>query len=1722
MKKGGSKMNTIEKKYFELLHKDRSDSADVFEKPANRGLWRSVVEKYRDQAHFIYELIQNADDAGATSARFVLEKERLIFAHNGKRHFSISDPQLEGEDADKGQLGDVNSITGIAFSAKQDQPNKIGKFGVGFKAVFQYTSTPHIYDPNLSFRIDRYIVPTLLDEDFPGRKSDETLFVFPFNHKEKTAKDTYKDIEGKLRALSYPILFLTNLRDINYEINGQVGLYGKDIVGEQKFSDGTVAEKLRLSQNKGEEIVHKNLWLFTRKYDGLKYSVGYFFDETDNIIPVSEYAYCFFPTKETTKLNFIIHAPFLLTDSREGIKAGEKHNTKLISLLANLSADSLVYLRDIGEKSNQRLITDRICKIIPINEEIFEDADDVSNISFKPFYVAIKKVFGKERIIPTRDSYVSVKDAYWAAVPNLAELFDDNQLAELTGNVNAKWAFVSYGRDELQRTNKHLYEYIDSITFTYLSEQHLVKGRKATVTNWWQKTTEPAIIGITSKFIEHQSLEWLTRLYKWLSETSNRTELAKYAPVLLDQDSKAIAAYDKNDHMMLFLPNEDIPNCRVVRKDLLEIKEAKNLISKLQISAPSLRDEIYNVILPLYKDNNADIDNDAHFNLFFKYYKQCPQEEVESYIDEIKNCAFMNCSCAINPTIYRDVAKNLYFPSKELCEYFETTPTTNFVEYDEYLNLVGKSNEKQLKSFLIELGVRQQVEICSRDIYPEEERKRTDLPRPYSTHYRKYKECYIDGCKGIVHHIASNNAKDKSIILWNQLLKINESCGWRGIDGVLVGTCEYFYRNNKWEYFTTQTETLLQTSKWLLNNKGEFVTPKDITRTTISDCYNLSDPNAKAILDFLGINDEIPKTIEEDKSNLTDDQREKVEFAERLIELGITDEDILALTKIKKARDAKAVREEKQQVEKADIDEIISDLVDTENADAGDIATRNNHGISKIAKDILQRTQKSSSTVDVNVEEDNYVDADEFQPAPVDYSKKAELAKEKAAREIEKLVHEEELQQKALDAKKYTYGWFKALLELEMLNNNANALDSREVSISFARVEREPNTNRTLVLKQPSRYIPQFMEDLTDIPLVLHFADQTKTLAIEVANVKSYTLRVKLKSHVDISDIDFSKVTEARIDAKSPTFLLAELAKQLDVLGDENEYEDSFDMQENLCENIEFVFGPPGTGKTTHLAKEVLIPLMQGSEEPKVLVLTPTNKSADVLVRRIMEVMGENTSYNDWLVRFGGTGDEGVENSPVFRDKSFDIRTLKKHVTVTTIARFPYDFFMPQGSRMFLNGMKWDYIIIDEASMVPLVNIIYPLYKKTPKKFIIAGDPFQIEPITSVDLWRNENIYTMVHLDSFTEPHTIPHEYPVKLLTTQYRSIPSVGTVFSEFAYGGILNHHRSEESRKNLNIDKDLQIEPINIIKFPVSKYESIYRSKRLQQSSAYQVYSALFTFEFAHYFAKKISDVNPRESFRIGIIAPYRAQSDLIEKLISSNNAPSNVDIQVGTIHGFQGDECDAIFVVLNTPPYISSSPDMFLNKRNIINVSISRAKDYLFLIMPDNETENIHNLRLVKRVEQIVKKSGCYVEYNSPELEERMFGSVTYLEDNAFSTGHQSVNVYGLPEKRYEIRSEDTAVDVQIHHSVQIRAEESKSLSVTSNENISSNQGRMYRLGDVLIGRKVKIHFDNGNTIVGTVSDDYNGYLTVQTSDASGRAVTQKHSVPISLRAKMVYIF
>ena len=55
------------------------------------GIRRLLSELYPDNAHFIYELLQNAEDAKASVVEFELRPGVLEARHNGSRPFSLED-----------------------------------------------------------------------------------------------------------------------------------------------------------------------------------------------------------------------------------------------------------------------------------------------------------------------------------------------------------------------------------------------------------------------------------------------------------------------------------------------------------------------------------------------------------------------------------------------------------------------------------------------------------------------------------------------------------------------------------------------------------------------------------------------------------------------------------------------------------------------------------------------------------------------------------------------------------------------------------------------------------------------------------------------------------------------------------------------------------------------------------------------------------------------------------------------------------------------------------------------------------------------------------------------------------------------------------------------------------------------------------------------------------------------------------------------------------------------------------------------------------------------------------------------------------------------------------------------------------------------------------------------------------------------------------------------
>jgi hypothetical protein len=870
-------MTEQEKIYFDSLSEDRTKSADVHDKPSERGYWKSVVDKYSEQAHFVYELLQNADDCKATKAQFILKKDGLFFIHDGKDRFTVSNPDNEKEDTKNRKLGHINSICSIGNSTKSEQT--IGKFGVGFKSVFPFTKTPHIYDRDFQFTIKRFIVPSVLSDterkifETVKKQEDETVFWFPFDHekteninavtdskkeeyyetwnnRQRVASEAYADISNKLKSLVHPVLFLTHLKAVSFDLDGHIGKYSKQTLEHQE-NYNLSAELLSLAFESDNRKSAQKVLIFSRatKKDNHSYSVGFFLKD-EKLAPVSYPAFCFFPTRETTNLNFMVHAPFLLTDNRESIMEGEEWNKTLVQKLAELAADSLLFLRD------KKLIDDNIIDIIPYDESKFNNVADKNKISLMPFYTAIRAKFKTEELLPAGDGvYVRKENARRAEYSQLADLFPNEQLSELIGNAHSKWVFASESANTVRDDKKRAYDYVAQLPVETI-------------------TTEKILKSIKGEYIKKQKISWLHEFYKYLYTRGMGTykKLWIKMPIFIDTNGDAVAAFDDNEQSILFLPVKDRIGYITINPALLENQDTKKFVEELGIKEPSLGDQIYNKILPLYQKKVVG-DTKGHFLLFFQYYKECSQHEADNFIDLLKGYKFILFRTTDGERTYRGKADELYFPEELLKEWFQNKPDTKFVAIDEYLPHLGEKDIPELFKFLSALGVSKSARVrlhplSEADAYkikPEHEWPKNDR---FFTIAGKWTDSSLDGGDEFFKDITP----EKSEILWKVLLDIIAA---KKFDSLINGNYTYFYKD-AWGIksvataFDSYVARKLCEMPWLLDNNDELAPASELTLQTLSPGYDTSSGAARELIRFLGIKDETKPAA------LTIDQQKKI------------------------------------------------------------------------------------------------------------------------------------------------------------------------------------------------------------------------------------------------------------------------------------------------------------------------------------------------------------------------------------------------------------------------------------------------------------------------------------------------------------------------------------------------------------------------------------------------------------------------------------------------------------------------------------------------------------------------------------------------------------------------------------------------------------------------------------------------------------------------------
>jgi hypothetical protein len=1557
------KITEKERSLFELLHRERELDARTFNKPDYKGIWAGVVDKYKEKAHFVYELLQNADDAKATDAVFTLERNRLIFRHNGSVHFTVSSVE------DTKNKGHINAITGVGNSTKDEKKgNTIGKFGVGFKAVFQYTTEPHIYDDTFWFKIEQFIVPTLLEEDFPGRKNGETIFVFPFTSPEFS----FSEIIQRLTTLDNPILFLRNLKKVVIELPEDTDVVYEKKVSFRRSKGDITHELLTLTNSAGNQRIH----MFTRPIEvteesGKRYkqyiSVGYFLKENGDLDnEIRGRVFCFFPTAEDFHLHCIVHAPFLLVDSRQQLK-DNKLNARLKSLLANLAAESLLILRDYGIEIGHLLVTENIFYFIPLKDRHYIPDD-----TFRDEYIRLLE--NEKMLLGRGDKYISSKGALICRPLSMMQILSDEQLEELHSNSfaddvddeeNTSWKFL---REETQRIYKESFveSILEELEVDVLSGFDLARL-------------------ITPKFMEKQGFKWAVRLYRHLNNeqrnlwtpSGNRKEKMnmpfRHCPIILTSSGTWVTPYLQNDTPNVYLPMaSSLDEYLFVSNDYLGDDFLKSFLIDLGLKEPDAWDFIQSVVVK--KHNASSILNEKELNddlaLVYEYLEE---HKADDFLREKINFLSNNFRVKTTSGSCYPIGQ-VYDDTEELKSYFGFT--REHIKYAAYKHFIDKYSIQEFKKIILLLG----VSSCPNII--KVHRASLDYSEKQKYDIKNYTFCSIDDyeLQGFNEIRSFNINLSKTIWSW-----LSEEYD---IEKYRETICRYrYYSYHSKTISTTLMNELLQ-KKWIVLSDGKAYAVSEISLEDLEEAEYKIDYKLIKLFCI----EKKTKSLKE--LGASESQIHQNELGKVALALGGTSrEQLLAW---------KQAYEEKLQNEAIASRHSSSKTLASEQEDCRDQLLRNNQRKTNLDEMSSSTAQYPDRTPRVERSQDERV---------------SDIT-QKLADEANRRIEEENKRAQVKDLEKYSKIWFTTLLELEYSSTSEPTGNRNGVKITFEHFGKEDGSERIYQLTNPSRNIPIWLEELGGFAVKFTFFNRDDiTFDFEVANVKDFTLRVKAKaSDVELIDIiDWSRCTKAVIDVNSPVEIMHKLKNEFENLP----YKEEFNFRDGLTDSLSFVFGPPGTGKTTRLA-EIIRHKME-LDNCRILVLAPTNKACDVLTRKLIET---STDEHFWLGRFVATGEEFIENNGALIDRASELYEQNKCCIVSTIARLPYDGFTQSPNKMLLRDIEWDFIIVDEASMIPLVQIVYAIYKLN-SKVIVAGDPLQIAPIVKEEAWVGENIYTMVKLDNFENPTTTPIQFSVEKLGTQYRSLPSIGTLYSEYCYNGKLRHKRTLQDSRNLPTG-NIKAKQVNFIPFRVERYDSIYGAKKLQGSNVH-VYSAIFSVEMCAYLAKQ----QTADKVRIGVICPYAPQAQLINKMIEQRtDIPINVEILVGTIHGFQGDQCDIIITVFNPPTGIKVAADrIMLNNRNILNVAISRASDYLFVLLPHPDSYGYENLIEINKLCGIANLKCQSVNlFNSEIVEKAIFGKRDFIEQNTFVTTHQVANVYTNVSGLYEIRIDENAVDIQ----------------------------------------------------------------------------------------------
>lgn len=535
-----------------------------------------LADRYDDRTHFIFELLQNAEDAlgrrsgtgKSRSVTFSLSPGRLKLSHFG-RPFDEAD---------------VRGVCGIAQSTK-DQ-HSIGRFGIGFKSVYTFTDRPEIHSGDEDFAIENYVQPKTVAPAV--RAAGETQIILPLKSGDSSAE---QEIANGFQHLGPgALLFLRHIDEINWSIEG-----GASGVYMRSAPEALAANAHRIKvigQETGKPEVDQNWLVFDRDVSSTagekvgRVEIAFSLTSREDapgrwaVQPLAaSHLVVFFPTVVSTNLGFLVQGPYRTTPSRDNVPRNDPWNQQLVQETADLLIEAVRWLRDNGMLDASAL------RCLPTDRAKFPEGT-----MFTPLFETVRETFLDEALLPRFDGgHVTAAQAMLARTQELRELFTAGQLKELFDAEGCAWLTGDITQDRAPELRRYL-----------LQELQVP-----------EITPDKIVVKLHKRFLEAQSDEWLTRLYAFLSGQKAIAGLFNALPLIRLTDGRHVIARE-NGKSNAFLPSDIETSFPTVHRAVCGSPEARSFLISLGLTAPDPVDDVVWNVLPKYRASEVDGDDKAY------------------------------------------------------------------------------------------------------------------------------------------------------------------------------------------------------------------------------------------------------------------------------------------------------------------------------------------------------------------------------------------------------------------------------------------------------------------------------------------------------------------------------------------------------------------------------------------------------------------------------------------------------------------------------------------------------------------------------------------------------------------------------------------------------------------------------------------------------------------------------------------------------------------------------------------------------------------------------------------------------------------------------------------------------------------------------------------------------------------------------------------------------